>query len=61
MVGPFLGSLVYERLRYEQSVYVFGGLDLVAMLLCYIMIPGELNHPEVERQEDQRDEAEVLD
>merc|ERR1711939_162444 len=41
--GPFIGSLVYNRLEYEGTIYLFGALNLFALILCCIMLPSELN------------------
>ena len=42
-LGPFLGSLVYGSLGYEMTIYMFGFLNLFALILSYIMIPNILN------------------
>jgi len=42
-LGPFVGSLVYDSLNYQGTIYVFGFLNLFALILAFIMIPSELN------------------
>jgi len=42
-LGPSLGSAVYGSLGYEGTMYMFGVLNFVAMVICAFLIPSELN------------------
>ena len=42
-LGPTLGSIVYNKLDYEGTMYMFGCLNFVTMLICILLIPSELN------------------
>lgn len=43
-LGPFTGDELYERTDdFALSMYVFGGLNFVTLLICAILIPNELN------------------
>lgn len=41
--GPMIGSAVYNWLEYEKTMYMFGGLNTLGMLVCAFAIPSELN------------------
>lgn len=41
--GPTLGSVFYARLQYEGTMYMFGALNFLALLLSYYMLPEDLN------------------
>lgn len=47
-LGPFLGSLIYNSLKYQGTIYVFGGLNLFALILTFVLIPSELNKSDEE-------------
>lgn len=42
-VGPALGSVVYSSLKYEHTMYMFGGINTAGMLICCCLLPNELN------------------
>jgi len=42
-LGPMLGSAVYPLLDYEGTMYFFGVLNLIIMVMCVFFIPSELN------------------
>jgi MFS family permease len=42
-LGPMVGALVYPNLRYEGTMYFFGGLNFVTMMICYLLIPQKLD------------------
>ena len=42
-LGPFLGSAVFSRLDYAGTMYFFGGVNVVGLVMCIIAIPSELN------------------
>lgn len=41
-LGPALGSVVYPYLEFEGTMYFFGGLNFLAMCICYWCIPDSL-------------------
>ena len=42
-MGPVIGSFFFNILDYEGTMYLFAGFDLVATILCIILIPNALN------------------
>lgn len=42
-MGPTVGSIVYSFLKYEGTMYFFGMVNLLGVLLCYFLIPASLN------------------
>ena len=42
-MGPMVGAMVYPFFDYAGTMYFFGLLNIVAMYLCYKMMPDELN------------------
>ena len=42
-LGPMIGSAVYPYLNYEGTMYFFGGMNLIVMLICVFFIPSQLN------------------
>lgn len=42
-LGPVIGSFVYNSIKFTNTMYLFGGLNAFAMLVCLCVIPGELN------------------
>jgi MFS family permease len=42
-LGPMLGSAVYPLLGYDGTMYFFGVMNLIVMLMCLFFIPSELN------------------
>ena len=54
-MGPFIGSPVYGRLKYEWTLYFFGGLNLIGFLMCICAIPSELNETVSEEEELEND------
>ena len=43
-LGPTIGSIVYKYLSYEHTMYFFGGLNLIGLVICYFLIPSVLNN-----------------
>lgn len=43
-LGPTIGSVVFKYLQYEFTMYFFGVLNLVALVICFWLIPGVLNN-----------------
>lgn len=58
-LGPFLGSLVYGSLKYQGTIYVFGVLNFIALILAFVLIPNELNETDDAKVEEEEDE--ILD
>lgn len=44
-LGPGVGGFLYPLFGYEYTMYVFGVLCFIGMVLGMVMIPNELNHP----------------
>lgn len=42
-MGPTIGSIVFKYLYYEWTMYFFGFLNLVALLICTVLLPNFLN------------------
>ena len=42
-LGPSVGSIVYGYFQYQDTMYFFAGLNVLALLLCFFYIPYELN------------------
>lgn len=42
-LGPSLGSAVYSFLKYKNTMYMFGFLNLAGLIACFIGIPASLN------------------
>jgi len=42
-LGPTIGSAVFEYLEYKGTMYLFGVLNLGAMIFAIIFIPGIFN------------------
>lgn len=43
-IGPLAGDALYESTdNFALTMYCFGGLNLVTLIICAIMIPNELN------------------
>ena len=42
-LGPTLGSIVYAQLEYEKTMYMFGGINTIGILICCCLLPNELN------------------
>ena len=42
-LGPGLGGLIYPYLGYEYTMYVFGALCFLGIILGVLLIPSELN------------------
>ena len=42
-MGPVIGALVYSSLKFEGTMYLFGGLNFLGLLCCVFLIPKELN------------------
>lgn len=42
-LGPLIGSAVYPYIKYEGTMYFFGCLNLITMILSAIFIPSSLN------------------
>mmetsp|Transcript_12602 Transcript_12602/g.21202 ORF Transcript_12602/g.21202 Transcript_12602/m.21202 type:complete len:214 (+) Transcript_12602:209-850(+) len=42
-VGPVIGEILDAQFGYEITMYFFGLINLVGVLICFAMIPNELN------------------
>ena len=63
-LGTSIGSIVYGTLGYKWTIYVFGFLNLLAMMEAYILIPNELNKNDdtlIEKIVNEDGEEEVAD
>jgi predicted MFS family arabinose efflux permease len=64
VAGPTLGSIIGSMCTYEVTMYVFGVFDTLGLLICCIIIPGELNESASEEDVagiEQEDLAAMLD
>lgn len=43
LLGPLIGSSVYDTLQFDGTLYLFGGLNLLGLITCIVLIPGQLN------------------
>jgi hypothetical protein len=39
-LGPTIGSIVYKFLKYEGTMYFFGGLNFFGLIICSFLIPS---------------------
>lgn len=44
MVGPVLGSVLYSKLNYQWTFYVFGGILTLASIVVFFLLPSRINH-----------------
>lgn len=42
-LGPLVGSAIYPYLAYEGTMYFFGCLNFITMIMSAIFIPNALN------------------
>ena len=42
-LGPFIGSLVYKELQFAGTMYLFGSLNLLTIIICVFSLPNQLN------------------
>ena len=43
-IGPLAGDYLYETTEdFALSMYCFGALNLVTLIICMVLIPNELN------------------
>jgi hypothetical protein len=42
-LGPYLGSAVQPYLGYANTMYLFGIINAIGMIVCIIVIPSVLN------------------
>ena len=42
-MGPIIGSVVYESLRFEYCMYLFGAFNLCSTLIVIFVYPSVLN------------------
>ena len=59
-------SAVFLPLEYQGTIYVFGFLNLFALILAFILIPSELNQTDSKEEEedefiDEEGEEDLLD
>jgi len=61
-LGPTIGSVVFKFLGYEDTMYFFGGLNFLALVICCSLIPGALNETltEEELDEIEHEKMEIL-
>ena len=43
LLGPLIGSSVYDTLQFDGTLYLFGGLNALGLIMCIIFIPAQLN------------------
>ena len=58
-LGPGVGGFIFPAFGYEYTMYIYGLLCFIGMLLGIYMIPDELNQPPGENQN--QDDGEVVD
>ena len=56
-IGPLAGDQLFEVIGFEYSMYSFGGLNLLALLLCIILIPSVLNQTASGQEMNELDQA----
>lgn len=49
-IGPLVGAALYSPLKYYGTMYFFGSLNLVTMIMCWITIPNSLNATATEEE-----------
>ena len=42
-LGPVIGSAVYEKVSYAGTMYIFGGVTLINIILAHILLPSIVN------------------
>ena len=42
-IGPTLGSLIYDEVKYLYTFVIFGGLLVLGGILILVMLPNRLN------------------
>lgn len=52
-LGPALGSVICTQVGYKWTMYIFGFLNLIGMIICQFYIPKELNNTPKEAAEDE--------
>lgn len=57
MIGPVLGSLIYSSLGYRDTFFVFGGILIVGLVLCIILIPNNVNFKKNNLDEDNQEDG----
>lgn len=50
-LGPMVGAMVYPYFDYAGTMYFFGFLNILAMVLCYKLMPEELNKSMTKKNE----------
>jgi len=50
-LGPLIGSIVYDSLEYEGTMYLFALLLITVIILCAIFIPGKFNQNAIVQEE----------
>ena len=43
LLGPLIGSSVYDTLGFAGTLYLFGGLNSLGLIICFVFVPGQLN------------------
>jgi len=44
MLGPVLGQLIYTKVEYAATFYIFAGILTCALIVVLFIIPSHLNH-----------------
>lgn len=52
-MGPTVGSVVYSYVEYDGTMYFFGMVNLIGVLVCFLFIPNSLNNT-ISKQELER-------
>lgn len=42
-LGPFIGGVVYNKLGFKGTMFMFGGLNSFALVMCFVCMPNALN------------------
>ena len=54
-MGPFIGAVVYDTLKYQGTLYLFAFINAFGLLISYKYIPNQCNQtvqPQKEQIED---------
>ena len=41
--GPIIGAVVYQGLKYNGTMFLFGGINGLCLIFCIFMIPNSVN------------------
>jgi MFS family permease len=49
-IGPWVGDILFEKTSFAVSMYCFGTLNLITLIICITLIPDELNQTVTEKE-----------